>query len=324
MIDRFRRIILPLCAAFAATLSTASAQAVLDGIAAKVNEDVITFRQVRDLVGAKEKALQQQYSGQELTEKTKQVRLAALNELIDRQLILQKFKEMQKTGAAIPDHVVEEHIETIVREEFAGNRSAFIRTLAAEGYTLDKFKKDETDKIIVQAMRSQLVKASSIVAEPKIGEYYHSHIQQFSSDGAVKLRMIVIKKGDASANRRRMIEEIRQKIASGASFEDLARMYSEDSTTQETGGDWGWITPHTLNPELSGIAFSLKPGEMSHIVEMAGNYYLLYCEAKKSGTVKPFAAVRGDIEKALAQEERQKAQQVWLDKLRKKAYIKIM
>ncbi len=37
-----------------------------------------------------------------------------------------------------------------------------------------------------------------------------------------------------------MAEELRQKVLGGADFDKLAQMYSEDST-QDTGGDWGWI-----------------------------------------------------------------------------------
>ena len=79
-----------------------------------------------------------------------------------------------------------------------------------------------------------------------------------------------------------MIDEIRQKIVDGAEFGDLARMYSEDSS-QENYGDWGWIDRKKLNESLTKIAFALKPGEISQVIELGGSYYLLYCEAKKAG-----------------------------------------
>jgi parvulin-like peptidyl-prolyl isomerase len=67
----------------------------------------------------------------------------------------------------------------------------------------------------------------------------------------------------------------------------------------------------------------MKPGQVSEIIEMAGNYYLIYVEAKKEPVTKPLKDVRGDIENKIAQEERQKLQQRWVDALRKKAYVKI-
>ena len=64
----------------------ANGQEVLNGLAAVVNKDPITFSQVRDLVGPQERAARNQLTGQALVEKIKEIRLAALNELINRQL----------------------------------------------------------------------------------------------------------------------------------------------------------------------------------------------------------------------------------------------
>jgi peptidyl-prolyl cis-trans isomerase SurA len=99
-------------------------------------------------------------------------------------------------------------------------------------------------------------------------------------------------------------------------------MYSEDST-QESGGDWGWVDRRALNESLTKIAFSLKPGDVSEVVELAGSYYLLYVEAKKNATSKAMAEVHDDIENKLLAEQRQKAEEKWLDSLRHKAYISI-
>ena len=294
------------------------AQEVLDGIAAVVNNEVITFSQVRELVGAKEKHAKETLKGNELTEKIKEIRLQAINDLIDRQLILQEFK---KNKFQLPEHYVEDRIQEITRAEFGGDRSAFIRTLAAQGYTLDRFKQLETEKLIVQLMRSQMVKSEVVIPQNRIVAYYNTHRDEYTTDEQIKLRMIAIRKSETGDTRRKMIEEIRQKIVEGAEFQDLARMYSEDNT-QEAGGDWGWIDRKTLNEDLTKIAFSLKPGKVSEIIELGNSYYLLYVEAKKNAATKPLAEVREEIHKKLAQEERQKRQQEWLQKLRKKAYIK--
>jgi parvulin-like peptidyl-prolyl isomerase len=46
-------------------------------------------------------------------------------------------------------------------------------------------------------------------------------------------------------------------------------------------------------------------------------------EEKKAGISKPLKDVRDEIERRLLQVERQKLQQGWIDRLRKKAFIKI-
>src|SRR4051812_43260048 len=109
------------------------AQEVLSGLAAVVNDQPITFGDVREIVSARENHARANLKGAAQVEEIRKIRLAALNELIDRQLILQEFKKMQKEHhVSIPPHVVEEHIETIIREQFGNNREAFLRTLEAQ------------------------------------------------------------------------------------------------------------------------------------------------------------------------------------------------
>src|SRR4051812_19038094 len=117
-----RKSLLRLALAFASlvvAVSTACAQDVLNGIAAVVNDEVITFSQVRELVGAKEQGARQQLRGEELVAKIKEIRLQAINDLIDRQLILQEFK---KQKFQIPDYFINDRVSTIIREEFGGDR----------------------------------------------------------------------------------------------------------------------------------------------------------------------------------------------------------
>jgi peptidyl-prolyl cis-trans isomerase SurA len=295
---------------------------VLDGIAAEVAsggmKEVVTFSQVRDLVGPKEKQAHETLRGAELVEKIKELRLAAINDLIDRTLIIQDFKTK---GFNIPDYFVDERVQATIKEEFGGDRQAFLRTLAAQGLSLEKFRDFQRDMIIVQEMRRQAVKGVTTVPDVKIAEFYKAHVGDYSQPEQIKLRMISLK-GVGNEARRKMIDEIRQKIVDGAEFGDLARMYSEDST-QENYGDWGWIDHKKLNESLTKIAFSLRPGEMSPVVTLEDSYYLLFCEAKKAPVVRPLKDVRDEIEKALLQTERQQQQQDWLAKLRRKAYIKV-
>ncbi|MCE9609091.1 MAG: peptidyl-prolyl cis-trans isomerase [Chthoniobacter sp.] len=297
----------------------ARGQEVLDGIAAVVNNDVVTFSQVRELVASKERAAKEILKGEELVAKIKEIRLAAINDLIDRQLILQEFKSK---GFQIPDYFIEERVTTIVREEFGNDRSAFIRTLAAQGFTLEKFREMEKDKIIVQEMRRQAIKGTPSVSDEQVAAYYKTHAEDFGTAEQLKLRTITIRRNPHNDSKRKQIEEIREKIMSGAEFGDLARMYSEDDK-QEVYGDWGWIDKRTLNENLSKSAFALKAGEVSRVIELAGSYYLLYAEAKKPPVIKPLKEVKAEIEKGMLQIERQKQQTEWLAKLRKKAFIKM-
>jgi len=317
MIPRFSAVLLSLLLAAAVPQRGLAEEQVLNGIAAVVNTDVITFAQVQEMVGSREETLAKTYQGQELADKVKDLRMQAVQILIDNQLIIQEFT---KNKYSIPDYVVEEQVQSRIKEQFGGDRAAFLRTMQAQGMTMAKFREMIRDEVIVQAMRQQSVEDHTIIAPLKIQEYYEQHVADYSTPEQVHLRMIVIKKNGETG--RQMAEEVRQKVLGGAEFDKLASMYSEDPT-QNNGGDWGWIDRKMLNEQLTKIAFSLKPGDVSEVTEVAGSYYLLYVEAKKNETVKALAEVHDAIEDKLVEEQRQKAQEKWINGLRQKAFIKI-
>lgn len=302
---------------------------VIDGVAAIVNKDVITISQVRELIGARERSLRDVYSGPDLANKVKEMRLAALKDLIDRQLVIQEFKKMQEKGANIPDYVVDDRVQQIIREEFGGDRSAFVRTLQAQGYTVTRFKEIEKEKIVVQAMRQSKVNDDFVISPTQIQNFYNKNKGSYAIPEQIKLRMIILREGVAgdvpgTENKAQTAEEIRQKLVGGAEFDRMAEMYSEDESTRDSGGDWGWIERGTLNEELSKVAFNLRPGEVGPVVKIGDSYYIMLVEAKKNAAVKPMGEVRDEIERNLIQQERMKVQQRWLDTLRAKAYIKIL
>ena len=327
MIMITKRILL-LLTLLAATAPLKAVEEVLNGIAAVVNGEIITFSQVRELVGARERSAAEIYQGEELQRRIKEMRQGAVQELVDRALILQEFRKKEFN---IPSYIIDDSINRIIRQEFGGDRTAFVKTLQAQGYTMARFREVEKDKIIGQAMRQAKTSDNIIVSPVKIREYYNKNSAAYTSPEQVKLRMIVLKEGssngdapsDSSAGKKQMAAELREKLAGGAEFDRLAQMYSEDSTS-DMGGDWGWIERKTLNEDLAKVAFSLKPGEISTVTQLDNGYYILMVEARKPAVTKPLSEVQPEIVQALIQEEKLKGQERWLKSLREKAYIKIL
>ena len=294
---------------------------IIDGIAAIVNGDIITYSQVRGLSMPRERLLRTQYHGEELEKQIQEARKLALKDLIDRQLIVQSF---HKEKFELPEHFVDQRIDDIIREDFGGDRNTFIKTLQAQNYSLTEFKKNEMDKIIVAAMRSKNVKRITSVSPAKVMDYYKQHRSELTAKEQVKLRMIMIPTRAADGNQaaqKAIAEEILGKLADGAPFDRMAQMYSEDAT-RDSGGDWGWIDRKTLAPELEKVAFNLPPGRVSHVIELGTNFYILKVEEKRGGETPSFAKMRPEIEKKLIQEEEQKQQELWIAGLRQKAYIR--
>lgn len=305
--------------------SLSAEEEIINGMAAIVNNEVITFSQVRELVAAQERMASQSLQGAELAAKIKELRQAAINDLISRALILQEYKKKEFT---IPQYVIDDAVAKVIRDEFGGDRTVFMKSLQSQGYSLARFRQFQKDKIIVNAMRSSKVKDNYVISPVKIRAFYEQHHAEYTTPEQVKLRMIVLHEGDntgtvTNVSKQGMAKEIRQKIAAGAEFDRMAQMYSEDST-QDAGGDFGWIERKTLNETLSQAAFSMKTGEVSPVIALDNNYYILMVEAVKHASTKPLQEVQMEIERHLIEQEMLQSQDSWIKGLREKAYIKIL
>ncbi|MFM8790509.1 MAG: peptidylprolyl isomerase, partial [Chthoniobacterales bacterium] len=280
--------------------------------------------QVRELLMFRQRSLGQQQMTDEMKEKMKASQEAAVKDLVDRQLIIDEFKTQ---GFQIPEYVVDDRMNSLIREEFGGDRTSFVRTLKAQGFSLSRFREVEKEKIIVQAMRQRAVKTDFVISPDKIEAFYRKNLDKYSTPEEIRLSMIVLRPDasggdDPVAATREIAQEIRQKLADGADFPGMAQMYSQDSTA-ELGGDWGWIDRKTLTSELNGVAFSLSPGELSDVIQVGDAFYIMRVEAKKAAVTKPLAEMRDEISQKLYEEERLRLQQQWIDGLRRKAFVKI-
>ena len=134
--------------------------------------------------------------------------------------------------------------------------------------------------------------------------------------------MIVLNKPPGDTNETRMLaEEILAKINAGTPFAEEASLYSQGSQSTQ-GGDWGWVEKSVLRKELAGPAFSLKAGEKSGVIDTPEACYLMMIEERRPEHVKPLSDVRDEIEENLLAEESNRLQKQWIDRLKKKTFVR--
>jgi peptidyl-prolyl cis-trans isomerase SurA len=295
---------------------------VTDGVKAIVNDKVITYQEVVDYAHDAATAMREQYASQPevFQRKLDQLLNDALDQLVERQLILHSF---DTDGYKLPDGVVDELVRDRIREQF-GDRVTLMKTLQARGITFEQFRDQLRDQYITAALRRQMVQQEVIISPVKIQDYYQSHQNDFKVDDQVKLRMIVFNKASADdTNALGMAAEVQAKLKDGASFAEMAGIYSQGSQ-QHQGGDWGWVERPVLRKELANTAFAMKKGQVSEPINTPDAVYLMLVEDKKDAAPKPLADVRGEIEKTLRIQEQTHRQKVWIDGLKKKTFILII
>lgn len=291
-----------------------------DGIKAIVNDTVITYAQVLDFTEPAIDALRQQYASQPdvFNQKATETMNDGLEQLVERQLILHEFGAKY---TKLPDSVVDGLVEDRIRDRF-GDRVTLMKTLQAEGMTFEQFRNDIRDQYIESALRNQNVQREIIISPYKVESYYLAHQDDFKLEDQIELRMIVLNKTSPDdTNTLALAHEILSRIRGGATFTEMATVYSQGSQ-QHQGGDWGWVERSVLRKELADTAFSMKAGQVSDVIETPESDYIMLVEDRKPAQVKPLVGVRDEIEKILRTQEQARLQKDWIDSLKKKTFIR--
>lgn len=269
-----RTLALSLCAC-------ALAQAVPElrnGVAAIVNDSIITFQEVEEHVAVPLDALRRTHANNpsQYNQKRIETMNSGLEDLIVKQLILSDFKA---AGIPVPDSLIEDDIRDRIRKRF-GDRVTLTKTLQAQGITYETFRQRVADEMIILYMRQKNVSQAVVISPKKIEAFYTNNLSKFRMDDQVKLRMIVLNANTSGGpeETRRLAHEIVAKLDQAAPFAEMASIYSEGSQRAE-GGDWGWRERSYLRRGLSDIAFNLNPGQRSALVGLGkadDEGYLIY------------------------------------------------
>jgi len=292
-----------------------------NGIAAQVNDQIITLETLRKEVAPLVPEVRRSSRTQlEFDRNIQVITREILQNLIDQILIIKEFEEK---GYRIPQSYLDNEYDDYIIKEFNGDRAEFLEYLRLQGKTDLQFREELKDRITVGYMRSQMLGSQTEVSPQKIHEYYEKNKSQFFEDEGVKLRMITLMPitGESEDLMRQQASTIMRQLRSGADFGDLARRYSQDMNAPN-GGDWGWREYNDLRDELADVARGLAVGEYSQPVTLDGATYIIQVDDKRESGIKQLESVRQEIEQSITAQLARQAQQRWLERLRKKAYIK--
>jgi parvulin-like peptidyl-prolyl isomerase len=300
-----------------------------NGVAAVVNSEAITFRDVLAQTQMEEDDLRAQQQAGKITDDERKQRIkdrrkTVLDSLIDTRLIIQDYK---KKGYNFPDYYFDREERQRIRDQFGGDRQALVKTLEDRGITLADWKKNIRETFIVQQMRQINAKRFITISPHMVEEYYQNHVRDFLQPDRVKLRMIYLAP-ESSPEVEATAKEVLSQLESGSDFSQVARKYSDYNRAggglfQENNG---WVERDGLKSELAEAAFQLRPGQASGIISLstaqgAKAFYILQVEEVKKATVTPLSSIRDAIESTLVAAESEKVQKDWIDRLKRDAYI---
>ena len=217
-----------------------------------------------------------------------------LENMINRLLIQQ---ECNRQTVTVSKAEVEQEILTITKK-FKLPLDQWYAMLAAErGVTPQQYQND-----VIWPMLA-LRKLAELQAETKVTEA--DMLKAFERDYGprVKARMILI-----SGPNVRQASQIWDKCkATPEKFESLAAEFSADQNTRALGGAMPPIRMHGGLPQLETVAFKLEEGEISEIIEVDGQLFILKCEGRTKQVVTDPKDVWKDLYTQVTEEKTQLA-----------------
>lgn len=151
------------------------------------------------------------------------------------------------------------------------------------GKSVEQFKselrKQVHDQLVVRKMQESITKDLK-VTPAEVRRFFNDipkdSLPYFSKEVEVGQ---IVKYAKVSRTRkaeaRQKILKLRERIQNGESFEDLAKIYSDDPGSANQGGNLGFWGRGVMAPEFEAAALRLKKGEMSEPVETQFGFHLI-------------------------------------------------
>ena len=138
--------------------------------------------------------------------------------------------------------------------------------------------------------------------------------------------LVKIEKGSASDSATiRILQDIRERVIKGESFEELARKYSEDEDTKSIGGDLGVLTADQLQPDFANQIKDLKTGDISLPERtLVGSSYGFHIIRMRKRTPSHPMNLQDDyarVEQLALYIKRNKLNAEWIEELKKTIYV---
>jgi peptidyl-prolyl cis-trans isomerase SurA len=313
-----------------AGISSADAQPVeINGIAAKVNGKVITRSQLAMMLAPIRAQLVAQYPrrGAQFEAELTKAKEGVLQELIDRRIILDEFKQL---GAEMRSSVVEEEIKRQIRDLYQGDQSKFLEELKRNRLTMEGFREMTREKLVVQAMRAQQFSDAPPPLPDEVRREYEEvkHSLRDTSGDVLTFRKIFIHVLDSQnpANPPEMqlalAEDVARRATAGEDFAVLAKEHSKDAHAA-AGGLQENVPRTDLSPEFAALVVDGGEGSIFGPLRDREGFTVVQVIRIQYGPVPSLEQVREAIEQRVSKRKTSAQYERWMESRRKRAMIDI-
>jgi parvulin-like peptidyl-prolyl isomerase len=246
----------------------------------------------------------------------KQLRSALLNDMIDDRL-LKQF--LARNGPKVDPAELDAQLKAFA-VQLAKDHQTFAEYLRKNGQTEAQLRADWTASIQLSALVQQHTTDAQLKA-------YHAANRDHFDKVEVRVSHIIIRvnKGVLPGERAAAVEKMRSiradLVAGKMDFAAAARKFSQDPSSRN-GGDLGFVLRRgqELDEQLARVAFAMKVGEISDLLETSAGIHLLTVTDRKPGTPSTIEKSALEVLELLTEDYRMEL----ISKLRKEGQVRIM
>ncbi|HSV96688.1 MAG TPA: peptidylprolyl isomerase [Spirochaetota bacterium] len=242
-----------------------------------------------------------------------------LDRFIEDSIVLQ---EAEQQSIVVSDEKVTNHIKKLMgRMNIASMDDFKKRVEKVENVPFDEYREDVRKSLITEQVMSLAIGVTP-PSRREAMDWYNANRVKLGFE--VNVKHILIRPKNASlGEEKRVIAEInalRQRIARGESFEQLAAAHSEDPGTSRKGGAIGWMSLAELDPYFANQVFQMKDGQLSGAIKSGFGYHLVKFLGKRPVT---FDSVEDRIVSMLFQQKLDEQFAKWVVQRRRESEVRI-
>ena len=272
----------PVLAAEQQTIDPQQQVAMIDSVAAVVNDDVITRHELDERLNTVISQLRKQ--GTPLPEAgvlEKQV----LERMITEMLQAQYAKE---SGLRVDDAQLDLAITRIAQQNNFPTLAEFLNKLETEGINIKKFREEIRSEIVTTRLREREVESKLIISDIEVDNYLANKAKMGTANEEYHLaHILVVVPEQASADKisaaRDRAKQALTQLADGANFAQVAAG-SSDAKDALQGGDLGWRPGDRIPPMFLNELHTLKPGQNTAVLRSPSGFHILKLIEKRSGS----------------------------------------
>jgi len=289
-------------------------------VVAKVNGVEITSKELNSQVGwLKNQLLMRGMDLKQIPEE--KIKEQALQSLIEMELAYQEAKSKKFTAKKEEIQSRLDNFKKRFKEEKEYNDY-----LKQQGMNEDEMRKEIEREIIVNKYIDEVIlKDFKSASEEEIKKFYDENPSYFIKPEQVKASHILVSVPENATEEqkkeaRKKAEGILKDLKKGANFEEVAKEKS-DCPSKQRGGDLGYFPKGRMVKPFEDVAFSLKPGVLSDIVETKFGYHIILVKDHKMEEKAKLEEVKENIKAYLDEGKKQELVQKKLSELLPKAKI---